>query len=46
MQCTCRKRPIEAMVVVIVSLALSLGVMLWALIKEIILAVHGSSTSW
>ena len=41
-----RKRPIEAMLVVIASLALSLGIMLWALVKEMILAVHGSSTSW
>ena len=32
--------------VVITSLALSLGVMLWALIKEIVLAVHGTNTSW
>ena len=34
------------MVVVIVSLALSLGVMLWALIKEMILIVRGSTSSW
>ncbi len=42
----CRKRPIEAMLVVVASLALSVGIMLWALVKEIILAVHGSNTSW
>ena len=42
----CRKRPVEAMMVVITSLALSLGIMLWALIKETILAVRGSNTSW
>ena len=31
---------------VVASLVLSLGIMLWALVKEIILAVYGSHTSW
>ena len=34
------------MVVVLLSLALSLGIMLWALVKETILAVRGSNTDW
>lgn len=42
----CRKRPIEAMMVVISSLTLSIGIMLWALVKEGILAIRGSDTSW
>ena len=42
----CRKRPIEAMMVVIASLILSTGIMLWALVKECVFAIRGSNTSW